>query len=103
RNQALRLAVDELEHVATLLGYLASVGEARRNAELTEFCRSWERRMRRQVGAVRKAANELGATPDAAIQPLDSSTASRAAHGMAWAVGTVGEWADRQLARRKRG
>jgi hypothetical protein len=102
RNQALRLAVDELEHVATLLGYLANVSESRGDAELSEFCRSWERRMRRQVGAVRKAANELGADPDAAIQPLDPSPASRAAHGMAWAAGAVGEWTDRQVARRKR-
>jgi hypothetical protein len=55
------------------------------------------------VGAVRRAANELGATPDSAIQPLDPSPAGRAAHRMAWAVGTVGEWTDRQVARRKRG
>jgi hypothetical protein len=103
RNQALRLAVDEIEHVATLLGYLASVSETRGDAELTEFCRSWERRMRRQVGAVRRATNELGGTPDSAIQPLDPSPAGRAAHRMAWAVGTVGEWTDRQVARRKRG
>jgi hypothetical protein len=102
QNQALRLAVDELEHLATLLGYLASVGETRGDAELTEFCRSWERRMRRQVGAARKATNELGADPDAAIQPLDASAASRAAHGMAWAFGAVGEWTDRKVARRKR-
>jgi hypothetical protein len=102
RNQALRLAVDELEHVATLLGYLASVGETRGDAELTEFCRSWERRMRRQVGGIRRAANELGADPDAAIQPLDESAASRAAHRAAWAFGAVGEWTDRQVARRKR-
>jgi len=103
RNQALRLAVDEIEHVATLLGYLASVSETRCDAELTEFCRSWERRMRRQVGAVRRATNELGGTPDSAIQPLDPSPVGRAAHRMAWAVGTVGEWTDRQVARRKRG
>jgi hypothetical protein len=103
RNQAVRLAVDDLEHVATLLGYLASVSEARGDADLPEFCRSWERRMRRHVGAVRRAANELGATPDSAIQPLDPSPAGRAAHRMAWAVGTVGEWTDRQVARRKRG
>jgi len=103
RNQALRLAVDEIEHVATLLGYLASVSETRGDAELTEFCRSWERRMRRQVGAVRRATNELGGTPDSAIQPLDPSPVGRAAHRMAWAVGTVGEWTDRQVARRKRG
>jgi hypothetical protein len=101
RNQALRFAVEDLEHVTTLLGYLAAVSEARGDPKLPEFCRSWERRLRRQVGATRKAAIELGSDPDAAIQPLDVSPAGRAAHRVAWAAGTVGEWTDRQIARRK--
>ena len=102
RNQALRLAVDDLEHVATLLGYLANVSESRGDAKLPEFCRSWERRLRRQLGAVRKAAIALGSTPDAAVEPLDPSPAGRAAHRVAWTFGSVGEWADRQVARRRR-
>jgi hypothetical protein len=102
RNQALRLAVDDLEHVSTLLAYLATVSETRGDAKLPEFCRSWERRMRRQEGAVRKAAIGLAADPDAAVEPLDPSAAGRAAHRVAWAVGTVGEWTDRKVAQRKR-
>jgi hypothetical protein len=102
RNQALRLAVEDLEHVTTLLGYLAAVSAAREDATLSEFCQSWERRLRRQVSAVRKAAIELGSDPDLAVLPLDPSPAGRAAHRVAWAVGTVGEWTDRQMARRKR-
>ena len=103
RNQALRLALDDLEHVATLLAYLATVSETRGDAELPEFCRSWERRLRRQLGAVRRAAVEMGEDPDAAIQPLDPSAVGRAAHGAAYAAGTVGEWVDRQVARRRSG
>jgi hypothetical protein len=103
RNQALRLAVDDLEHVTTLLAYLAPVSEGRGDTTLAEFCGSWERRMRRQVSAVRKAAVALGTTPDVAIEPLDPSAVGRAAHGAAWAFGTVGEWTDRQVARRRRG
>src|SRR5215211_541152 len=102
RNQALRLAVDDLEHVATLLAYLAAVSEARDDATLPEFCRSWERRLRRQVSAVRKAAIELGTDPDSAVEPLDPSPTGRAAHRVAWAAGTFGEWTDRQAARRRR-
>ena len=102
RNQALRLAVDDLEHVATLLAYLANVSGGRGDTTLGEFCSSWERRMRRQVSAVRKAAVALGSTPDAAIEPLDPSRVGRAAHRAAWAFGTVGEWTDRQVARRRR-
>jgi hypothetical protein len=101
RNQALRVAVDDLEHVTTLLAYLANVSETRGDEKLPEFCRSWERRLRRQVSAVRKAAVALGNDPDTAVEPLDASAAGRAAHRVAWAVGTVGEWTDRQVARRR--
>jgi hypothetical protein len=103
RNQALRLALDDLEHVATLLAYLASVSETRGDAELPEFCRGWERRLRRQLGAVRRAAVAMGEDPDAAITPLDPSAVGKAAHGAAYAAGTVGEWVDRQVARRRSG
>ena len=102
RNQALRLAVDDLEHVTTLLGYLARVGAVNGDPKLSEFCGSWERRMRRQVNAVRKAAIELGDDPDRAVEPVDHSPAGRAAHRVAWTLGSVGEWTDRQVARRKR-
>lgn len=99
RNQALRGAVEEIEHVTTLLAYLGNVSEARGDGELPELCRSWERRLRRQVGLVRKAAVELGADPDIAIRPVDDSKAGRAAHSTTNAVGTMGEWLDRRLAR----
>jgi hypothetical protein len=102
RNQALRFAVEDLEHVTTLLGYLARVSQARGETQLSEFCGSWERRLRRQVSAVRKAAIELGGDPDGAVQPLDESAASRAAHRVAWTLGSVGEWTDRQVARRRK-
>ncbi len=101
RNQALRFAVEDLEHVTTLLGYLAAVSEVRGDHKLAEFCGTWERRLRRQVGAVRKAAIQLGSDPDAAVEPLDSSATGRVAHRTAWAFGAVGEWTDRRIARRK--
>jgi hypothetical protein len=101
RNQALRLALDDLEHVANLLAYLATVSETRGDAELPEFCRSWERRMRRHLGAARRAAVALGQDPDAAIAPLDPSPVGRAAHGAAFAAGSVGEWVDRRVAKRR--
>ena len=103
RNQALRLAVDDLEHVTTLLAYLSALSETRGDPELSEFCRSWERRLRRQGNAVRRAAVELGEDPNRAVEPLDASRSGRAAHRLAWAIGTAGEWTDRQLARRRRG
>jgi hypothetical protein len=101
RNQAVRLALSDLDHVATLLGYLAEVTDTRGDAELGEFCRTWERRLRRQLGAVRRAAVRMGTDPGAAIEPLDDSRVGRAAHGAAYAAGSVGEWVDRRVARRR--
>jgi hypothetical protein len=99
RNQALRFAVDDLEHVTTLLAYLAAASGTRRTAALTDLCEAWERRMRRHVTGVRKAAVELASDPDAAIEPLDPSPLGRAAHATAVAVGTAGEAFDRKVAR----
>jgi len=103
RNQALRFAVDDLEHVTTLLAYLASVSATRRAKKLTELCEGWERRMRRHVTAVRKAAVDLAADPDSAIEPLDPSPVGKAAHATAVAAGTAGEAFDRKAAKLERG
>jgi hypothetical protein len=99
RNQALRFAVGEAQHLSTLLGYLACVAEARKDEGLTAFSRRWERRIRRTENAVRAAAIELGGMPDAAIEPVDTGPAGRAAHGLGFALGSVGEWVDRRIAR----
>ncbi len=96
RNQALRLAVLDVQHVVTLLGYLARVADTREQSEMAEFCRQWERDMRAVEDEVRAAAIESGAAPDAAIEPLDSSPLGRAAHGLNYAVGAFGEWFDRR-------
>ena len=103
RNQALRFAVGEAQHLTTLLGYLACVAEARGDEELTAFGRRWERRLRRRENAVRAAAIELGSTPDTAVEPLDRGAAGRAAHGLGFLFGSVGEWADRRVARGRHG
>jgi hypothetical protein len=102
RNQALRVALHDMEHVVDLLPYLANVSERRGDSDLAEFCRRWEGRLRRRLTAARKAAAEMGTDPDGAIEPLDGSPLGRAAHGTSWLVGTFGEWFDRQLARIKR-
>ena len=101
RNQALRFAAQEAQHLSTLAGYLGEVAESPGDEELAAFIRSWERKLRRMENAVRKAAIEQGAAPDAAVQPLDPSPLGRAAHGVGHAMGTVGEWLDRQAARRR--
>jgi len=98
RNQALRFAVDDVEHVATLLAYMAAVSGSRGKKNLPELCGVWERKLRRQVSALRKAAIELGSHPDDAIEPLDPTPIGKAAHGTAVATGTVGEAVDKAVA-----
>ena len=101
RNQALRLAVLDLQHVTTLLAYLAEVARAGGDEPLAEACRRWERRLRRVEARARKAAILTGGDPDAAIAPLDRGALGRAGHRVALTVGTVGEWIDRRAAERR--
>jgi hypothetical protein len=96
RNQALRTAVLDVQHVVTLLGYQANVAEAQGDEELARALRHHERELLSTERAARRAAVKLGTTPDVAIERLDPSPAGRVAHGAANAVGTVGEWVDRR-------
>jgi hypothetical protein len=99
RGQALRLAVLDVQHLTTLLAFLERLASARGDEELAAFHRSWGRKLSRSERAVRAAAVAAGDDPDSAIVPVRGSPLGRAAHGMANAVGTAGEWVDRRLAR----
>jgi hypothetical protein len=99
RNQALRLAVLDLEHVVILLGYLAELAEEREDEELARFCQGWAHRLRLDTSAVRKASVALAGDRERAIEPLDESLIGRAAHTAGWLAGSVGEWLDSQAAR----
>jgi hypothetical protein len=101
RNQALRLAVQDIQHLTALLGYLAAVAKSRSDSELAEFCLGWERKLRRVESDARKVAVEAGTRPDSAIEPLDGSPLGRAAHKAGYAMGTVGEWLDKRTAERR--
>jgi hypothetical protein len=94
-GMVMRLAVLDIEHVTTLLGQLASLADARGDARLATFCRRWQSEMRPEVKAVRKAAISLGSDPDRAAAPLDASLLGRAAHGVGWVAGSVGEAVDK--------
>jgi hypothetical protein len=96
RNQALRTALLDVQHVVTLLGYQAALADQQADEELARALRGFERGLLSVERAARRAAVKLGEEPDLAVQPLDSSPAGRAAHGAANAAGTVGEWVDRR-------
>jgi hypothetical protein len=101
RNQALRLALLDLQHLTTLLAYLAALGEAQGDAQMVEFCGRWERKLKRLEGRVRRAAIGTAEQPNRAIDPVDSGPVGRAGQRAAWAMGTVGEWLDRRAAERR--
>jgi hypothetical protein len=96
RNQALRFAVSDVQHVVTLLGYLEQVARTRGDDALRGFCSDQRARLMPVERSARAAAIELGSSPDEAIEPLDRSAAGRVAHGAAYAMGSVGEWLDRR-------
>jgi hypothetical protein len=101
RNQALRMAVLDLQHVTTLLGYLAALATAQGDDALAETCGRWERRLRRVETRARKAAVQSGEDPEVAIEPLDRGALGRAGHRLQYAMGSVGEWVDRRAAERR--
>lgn len=101
RNQALRLAVPDVQRLRVLLGYLAAIADTRGDEQLAEFGRAWERRLGRIEAPVRRAAVATGEDPDRAIEPLEPSALGRAAHGVAYALGTAGEWVDSRAAGRR--
>jgi hypothetical protein len=94
RNQALRLAVLDAEHVATLLAYLAALADGRGDTALAAFHRRWEEQIAAARDAVRDAAIALAGHPEGAVLPAEPSLVGRAGHGAANLVGTLGEAVD---------
>jgi hypothetical protein len=107
RNQALRLALGDLQHLITLLAYLAALADVRGDAELAAFHREWQEQLGRVEAAVSDAVLALAADPDSAVLPADPGPVGRAGHGLANAFGTFGEAFDAspvgRAARRLRG
>jgi hypothetical protein len=99
RNQALRFAVLDVQHVVTLLSYQARIARGRGDARLADFLDSWRDRMIAVERSARAVAVEEGDDPDLAIHPMDTGPVGKLAHGAQNVVGTFGEWFDRRSAR----
>ena len=100
RNQALRTAVLDVQHVTTLLGYLAALADGRSDTALAGWLRGWESRLRRIEDEIREAAVAEGGHPDRAVRPYDGSPLGRAGHALAVKLGTLGEAYDSRAGRR---
>jgi len=98
-NQALRLALLDVQHVVTMLGYLARLAARREDEELRAFLVAWEERLRAHEDVLRTLAIGLGDSPDEAIAPSTPGVGGRAGHGLAAKLGTVGEWLDGRAGR----
>jgi hypothetical protein len=101
RNQALRSAVLDVQHVTTLLAYLAALADRRGDAALATWHRGWERRLREIEDAALAAAVAEGADPERAVEPAEPSKLGRAGHAVANGLGTLGEAIDARAARRR--
>lgn len=100
-GMVVRSAVLDIEHVTTLLRQLAELARARNDRNMAGFCEDWAGRLESNLDAVRQAAVELGSDPDRTSAPLDDSVVSRAAHGVGWVFGSIGEAVDRVVGRRR--
>jgi hypothetical protein len=100
-GMVVRFSVLDIEHITTLLRQLAELARSRQDRDLAGFCEEWAGRLEAQLGAVREAAVELGTDPERAAAPLDDSLLNRAAHGVGWVFGSVGEGIDRIVGRRR--
>jgi len=94
RNQAVRAAVLDVQHVTTLLGYLGRLAATRGDEELAAFHRGWEERLLALEVEARSAAIELGCDPAGAVVPAEQGPLGRAGHRVAVGFGTAGEAID---------
>jgi hypothetical protein len=103
RNQALRSAVHDIQHVTMLLGYLGELADRRGDATLATWHRGWEARLRTVEEDARVVAVAEGREPDRAIEPAGQGSLGRAGHAVANGLGTLGEAIDGAVGRlRKR-
>jgi hypothetical protein len=94
RNQALRSALHDVQHLGTLLAYLAALADRRGDAELAAWHRGWEARLRELEEAARAAAVAQASDPERAIEPADPGRIGRSGHAIANGLSTLGEAVD---------
>jgi hypothetical protein len=94
RNQALRAALLDVAHVTTLLAYLSALADRRGDAALAAWDRRWEVRLREAQERVMATVVAMAEDPADAVEPASPTPAGRAGHGLASAIGTLGEAID---------
>ena len=93
RNQALRFALLDAEHLLTLVEYVGALSQADGDAELVTACADWKAGLQQAGPRRAQAAIALGKTPDAAVEPLSKG------QKLTYALGWLGEATDRARSR----
>src|SRR3954470_14608743 len=103
RNQALRYALLDVWHCATLLRYAAALAGTRGDDELRALLERFAGRLDDDAAAVRDTVVALGARPDDALAPAIPTVAGRAGRRLAASRGALGEWIHRPGGAPRRG
>lgn len=93
RNQAVRFALLDAEHLLTLIEYVGALSGTEGDTELEEACSEWKAVIKKPARAARRAAIGLGKEPDVAVLPISKG------QKLTYVIGWLGEATDR---RRKR-
>jgi hypothetical protein len=101
RNQALRGAVLDVQHVLTLVAYLGALAAQRNDTELAAWLRGWEARLTPLRDDLHAAAAAEAEDPERAVEAYDGSKLGRAGHKLALGLGTLGEAYDSRAAKRR--
>jgi hypothetical protein len=103
RNQALRYALLDAQHCATLLRYAAGLAGAGGDEALRALLERFAGRLDGHASAVRDAVVALGARPHEAVAPAIPNVAGRLGQRLAASGGALGEWIDRRASERRAG
>jgi hypothetical protein len=90
RNQALRFALLDAEHLIVLTDYVGALSASEGDDELTAACARWKAELQKPARAARRAVVALGGDPDAAIEPLGKG------QKLGYLLGWLGEATDRR-------
>jgi hypothetical protein len=96
RNQALRFALLDAEHLLTLVEYVGALSAYDGDKEMVAACAEWKAALSKPARAARRAAIALGKDPDLAVEPLSKG------QKLTYALGWLGEASDRARSRGNR-